>query len=98
MIDLPKGFPMYCIDLKQTLDEKANNLNWLYLRDTWNNSRMSIHTIGKGDNQKTDRLATLEEKLKRIKELDEYPKQTNEHNALADARWNRQLYNFLNTL
>ena len=27
-----------------------------------------------------------------------YPKQTNEHNALADARWNRQLYNFLNTL
>ena len=27
-----------------------------------------------------------------------YPKQTNEHNALADARWNKQLYNFLNTL
>ena len=30
--------------------------------------------------------------------LTKYPKQTNEHNALADARWNRQLYNFLNTL
>ena len=27
-----------------------------------------------------------------------YPKQSNEHNALADARWNKQLYNFLNTL
>lgn len=27
-----------------------------------------------------------------------YPKQTNEHNALADARWNYELYKFLNTL
>lgn len=26
MIDLPKGFPMYCIDLKQTLDEKGLHL------------------------------------------------------------------------
>ena len=24
-----------------------------------------------------------------------YPKQTNEHNALADARWNYELYKFL---
>lgn len=31
MIDLPKGFPMYCIDLKQLLDEKqiiTNNKTW----------------------------------------------------------------------
>lgn len=27
MIDLPKGFPMYCRDLKQMLDEKENFLN-----------------------------------------------------------------------
>lgn len=27
-----------------------------------------------------------------------YPRQLNEHNALADARWNIELYNFLNTL
>ena len=27
-----------------------------------------------------------------------YPKQTNEHNALADAKWNFELYKFLNTL
>lgn len=26
MIDLPKGFPMYCIDLKQMMDEKAKTL------------------------------------------------------------------------
>ena len=27
-----------------------------------------------------------------------YPKQTNEHNALADAKWNFELYKFLNIL
>ena len=98
MMDLPKGFSMYCIDLKQTLDEKINGLNWLYLRDTWNNSRMSIKTIGKGDSQEKDRLATFEEKTKRLKELNEYPKQTDEHNALSDAKWNKQLHEFLNQL
>ena len=33
-----------------------------------------------------------------IKLYDEYPKQTNEHNALADAKWNYELYKFLNTI
>ena len=32
------------------------------------------------------------------KELLNYPKQTNEHNALADARWNKELHKFLNEL
>lgn len=68
MIDLPNGFPMYCIDLKQMFDEKqaiySNNYNgqsWLPFRE---------HT--------------------------DYPKQTNKHNALDDAFWNYNLYNFLN--
>lgn len=30
-----------------------------------------------------------------IKKMDNYPKQENEHNALADARWNKKLYEFL---
>lgn len=98
MIDLPKGFPMYTIDLQQMLDEKIEKLPWLYLRDTWNNSRMSVYTIGKGDSQEKDRPATFEEKLKRVKELEEYPKQTNEHNALWDASWNRDLHNFIKSL
>ena len=59
MMDLPKGFPMYCKDLKQTLDEK-------YL--------FSAHTPDCDP---------------------KYPKQENEHNALADARWNKKLYDFL---
>ena len=73
MIDLPKGFPWYCYDLKQLLDETQLNKF--------------------GDSKFTDgRL------LNDIKELPSYPKQTNSHNALADARWNKQLHEFLNTL
>ncbi len=54
MIDLPKGFPMYCRDLKQLCDELGNPV---------------------------------------------LPAQTStEHNALNDARWNRDAYNFLRTL
>ncbi len=60
MIDLPKGFPMYCIDLKQIFDESYPKS----IRD-------------------------------KIKEHPDYPKQDNEHNALADAKWNKSLYNFL---
>ena len=52
MIDLPKGFPMYCVDLKQELD-----------------------TIG---NPNIDHLT-----------------QDNEHNALEDAKWNRELHQFI---
>lgn len=33
-----------------------------------------------------------------IKKDDNYPKQENEHNALADARWNKKLYQFLMNL
>jgi hypothetical protein len=71
MIDLPAGFPMYCIDLKQELDNKA----LLYFKDR-----------------------TLEQNISYIKNRYDYPKQTNEHNALADARWNKELHNFLNIL
>ncbi len=71
MIDLPTGFPMHCIDLKQELDNKA----LLYFKDR-----------------------TLEQNISYIKNRDDYPKQTNEHNALSDARWNKKLHNFLNNL
>lgn len=35
---------------------------------------------------------------KKFKELPNYPKKSNEHNALADARWNFELYKFLKQL
>ena len=74
MINLPKGFPMYCIDLKQ---EKDRIIQFAY-----NRARNDF-----------ERNLVL-----KMDEMEDYPKQTNEHNALADARWNYELYKFLNTL
>ena len=81
MIDLPKGFPKYCIDLKQELDRKVEFMQLFY--------------CGGLISEEKDRLCTFEEKIDRFKNNPMYPKQTNEHNALADARWNKQLYEFL---
>lgn len=69
MIDLPKGFPMYCVDLKQELDRKIEKFG----------EQIAI-TLGD------------------IKQHPSYPKQENEHNALADARWNLELHKFINKL
>jgi hypothetical protein len=33
-----------------------------------------------------------------LNQFDNYPKQKNEHNALADALWNKELYEFLTKL
>ena len=80
MIDLPKGFPMYCIDLKQILDERAKR--WL----------------GNIPQQSCVFCDDFDSKLNSIKSCKDYPKQTNEHNALADARWTFELHKFLNDL
>jgi hypothetical protein len=64
MVNLPQGFPMYCRDLKQILDEKE---------------------MARQDG--TDMIE--------LRNLPTYPKQTNEHNALSDAKWNFELFNFL---
>jgi len=53
MIDLPKGFPMYCMDLKQMMQERGLTGEW---------KRQNC------------------------------PEPENEHNALADAKWNYRLY------
>lgn len=54
MIDLPDGFPMFCMDLKQL-------------------------SVMKGNPQHP-------------------PDPENEHDALADAKWNRELYRYLEAL
>lgn len=79
MNNLPAGFPMYCIDLKQISDEVYQQKKKEVLDEAYK----------KG--MKLCFLNSLSEHLK-------YPKQTNEHNALADARWNRELHKFLNEL
>ena len=82
MIDLPTGFPMYCNDLKQILDEKAKTLS------------------GKIDTP-NDRIVgynNLKEQLEYIKQHVNYPKQDNEHNALDDAKWDKELDNFITSV
>lgn len=87
MIDLPTGFPMYCRDLKQMFDHKLTESFVIFSK------RMKFGIID------TDKHThTLNEQLEKIKAHPDYPKQTNEHNALADAKWNYELYKFLQTL
>lgn len=54
MIDLPEGYPMFCLDLKQV---------------------MHFSFVKK----------------------DELPDQEDEHDALSDARWNKKLYEYLDS-
>jgi hypothetical protein len=53
MIDLPKGFPMYCIDLNQMMYDFGLNKEW---------------------------------------KQENCPDPVGEHNALIDAKWNKELY------
>ena len=88
MIDLPKGFPMYCRDLKQELDFVLNSKNSIDMNNI----------CAKDENYemaRVDHPVTLDKKLKQVKNLSFYPKQENEHNALADARWNKKLHQFI---
>lgn len=79
MMDLPKGFPMYCIDLKQMYDEAQRRWNKL------SNLKNIAYC-------KKNRLFSVEV---RLKDLSNYPKQENEHSAIDDAEWNKKLYDFL---
>ena len=89
MIDLPKGFPKYCIDLKQELDRRFPNGKY--------GTTVVIPKLVNGT-----LLAELSPKTEykeiNIKEHPNYPKQNNEHNALSDAYFNYNLYKFLQTI
>lgn len=88
MINLPKGFPMYSVDLKQMLDERLNKKTNKDFGEGYEYYRNDGATIQIPE-------MTLNEKLKRIKEHAYYPKQENVHNALDDARWNKKLHGFI---
>lgn len=78
MIDLPEGFPMYCRDLKQLLDEKAD----IYVENKIKEPIVSSDWYG-------------DYCVDELKRHPNYPKQENKHNALADAKWNKKLHEFL---
>lgn len=79
MIELPKGYPMYCRDLKQIFDDQQQE--WVDLIDS---QRVKIC--------KNLNLYSSEIDLK---SLSNYPKQEYGHNALSDAKWNSKLHKFL---
>ncbi len=86
MIDLPEGFPMYCRDLKQVLDEKAK----LKIQD---------YCFGDTEEEKNRMIdRSIPSQVESFKTFKNYPQKENEHNALSDARWNKKLYEFLNNL
>ena len=91
MIDLPKGFPMYCKDLKQMFDEKANSFTSAQL------SKIEYPTVTHNVLEYLGNKGTLD-KPEHLKKHKDYPKQENEHNALADAKWNKRLYDYINSL
>ena len=94
MIDLPKGFPMYTIDLKQSFDEKAESFTTKQLTDFQYGEGYMKHDVYEPLNyMKVDYT-----KIDLLKEHKNYPKQTNEHNSLSDAVFVKNLYQFLNTL
>lgn len=98
MIDLPKGFPMYCRDLKQMLDESVENYD-ITVRYFKESNLSFLGLDGYKETTKDLSKLSLEERLEFLKEHhSSYPKQYNEHNALDDARWNEKLYEFLNKL
>ena len=73
MAELPRGFPMYCRDLKQMQDE-ANYAPMKEFTDM-----VAEHLV--------DEVPVSVHPL--------YPQNPTEHHALADAKWNKQLYDFL---
>lgn len=81
MIDIPSGFPMYTIDLKQIMDEKAEQLT-----QPGEPTSENYKTISKKEN------------IEILKSHQLYPKQENEHNSLADAKWNKNLHEFLKNI
>lgn len=91
MINLPKGFPMYCIDLKQELDNACSKIN----KDL---ADYIISSLEVNNNVTWNELKCIFKYDDNIKKHKDYPKQINEHNALSDAKWNYELYKFLNTL
>lgn len=90
MIDLPKGFPMYCRDLKQMLDEKVGELTFTKHVSPTNSK------LWKGKENIEIALKLI--KGESINKDLGYPLQRNEHNALDDAKWNQKLFKFIQTI
>jgi len=90
MIDLPSNFPMYCKDLKQLMEE-----HFIITEDLLDYCESVKKVEGKYPTNETLKYVF---KTENIKMHPYYPKNKNAHDALSDAKWNKELYEFLNKL
>lgn len=94
MIDLPAGMPMFCLDIKQMLDEYADNMPVEVCKEI-----NQMVNPGSETNLLAGRwIISKKGRLEILKMHEDYPKQSNEHNALDDAKFNLELYKFLKSL
>lgn len=95
MIDLPEGFPMYCIDLKQEFDRQVR----LMSNSRFGQLHCSIMESKYGNRNLfyPKDIYTFNERIDIMKSLDEYPRidKSKSHNALYDAQWTYEFYKFL---
>jgi len=94
MIDLPKGFPKFCIDLKQTYDEKDTTLKKQGLTNIMVDKKTGNCEFSNICEDRNNGI-TVGHQYVRLEDHINHPKQTNEHNALADAIFCRDLFLFL---
>lgn len=88
MIDLPKGFPMYTIDLKQIFDEKQRRMN--LIRETKVKESKDVF--------EKDGFLFVDRTEYDLKKMTSYPSNKQEHSALGDAKFNKELHEFLSNV
>ncbi len=88
----PSGFPYYFNDMAQMLDEKVREK-----ADGVKNALLNgVYPIPEKELQSdADRF---EDMMIMYKSSEEYPKEPTSHHALLDAKWNLELYKFIQTL
>jgi len=89
MINLPNGFPKYTLDLKQELDRKVSEMEFTRVKNI-----NDVELVKGSTNLNAFVNLVKGEGIKN----GTYPKQINEHNALSDAKWNKELHKFINNL
>ena len=85
----PKGFPWYCRDLKQMLDDKFPDGKCLKAVA----ELKEVAGVVIAEISPTIKLTKID-----ITDHPNYPRQENKHDCLGNAKWNKKLHEFQQTL
>lgn len=98
MNDFPRGFPMYCRDIYQVLEQVAENMKQVdfsklhVARGNWTITNEIPQNVIDIDTM------SLEARVSILKDHPAYPKELSGHHALEDARWTKLLHEFVVSL